>query len=97
MLLAMAGRRPEAHAEARKAAASLTPGETQSHHGYILHLAAWTEVMAGEYDSAIEMLEQVLRKPYDITPGHLAVDPAWAPLQTLPGFKRLVDTGRTGT
>jgi serine/threonine-protein kinase len=97
MLLAMAGRRPEAHAEARKAAQSLTPGETETHHGYILHLAAWTEVMAGEYDSAIDMLEQVLRKPYELTPGHLMVDPAWTPLQSLPGFKRLIDTRRTGT
>jgi hypothetical protein len=95
MLLAMAGRRPEAHAEARKAAASLTPGETQTHHGYILHLAAWTEVMAGEYDSAIDMLEQVLRKPYDITTGHLAVDPAWAPLRSLPGFQRLLGTEKS--
>jgi serine/threonine-protein kinase len=90
MLLAMAGRLPEAHAEAQKAARSLTPGETEEHHGYILHLAAWTEVMAGEYDSAIDMLEQVLRKPYDITTGQLEVDPAWAPLRQLPRFQRML-------
>ena len=60
--------------------------ESDSHHGYILLLEAWSEVMAGEHDAAIELLEQVVRKPYDLTPAQLGIDPAWAPLRDLPRF-----------
>jgi hypothetical protein len=76
---------------------ALDPSETQAHHGYILHLAAWTEVMAGEHEAAIELLEHVLRKPYDLTPAQLAIDPVWAPLRDLPRFQKLLPVGKDAT
>jgi TolB-like protein/Flp pilus assembly protein TadD len=97
MLLAMSGRSAQAHEEARHAVRALDPGETQAHHGYILHLAAWTEVMAGKHEAAIELLEQVVRKPYDLTPAQLGVDPVWAPLRKLPRFQKLLRGGEDVT
>jgi serine/threonine-protein kinase len=95
MLLAMAGRSAEAAAEAREAARVVESesSESEQHRAYVLHLAAWTETMAGRPDAAIDLLEQVLRRPYELTRAQLAVDPAWQPLRPLPRFQQLIRSG----
>jgi serine/threonine protein kinase/tetratricopeptide (TPR) repeat protein len=93
MLLAMAGRSSEADAEARQAARVVDSGESEEHQAYVLHLAAWTETMAGRHDAAIGMLEQTLRRPYELTRAQLAIDPAWESLRALPRFQQLLRAG----
>jgi len=51
-------------------------------------------VMAGEFDAAIEKLESLLTKPGAMTKHLLLLDPAWDPIRTHPGFKKLVESGK---
>ncbi|MCX6260965.1 MAG: hypothetical protein NTY95_09010 [Bacteroidia bacterium] len=46
--------------------------------------------MIGEYDKAIELLEELLKNPSDISIKLLKLDPVWKPLQNKPGFERLI-------
>jgi hypothetical protein len=54
------------------------------------------EFMAGAYmllgkpEQALDILEDLLRKPYWLTPAWLRIDPAWAPLRGNPRFEQLV-------
>ncbi len=46
--------------------------------------------MIGEYDKAIELLEELLKNPSDISIKLLQIDPVWKPLQNKTGFKELL-------
>jgi hypothetical protein len=92
MLLGMRGRPREAHAEASAAVRGLSDRYSRPGAAYIKHLAAWTEVLAGEKESAITLLEQVVAAPYPVTRAYLRVDPTWVPLRGNPRFERLVGT-----
>jgi eukaryotic-like serine/threonine-protein kinase len=92
MLLGMRGRPREAHAEASAAVRGLSDRYSHFNAAYLKTLAAWTDVLAGENESAITLLEQVVAAPYWVTPAYLRVDPTWAPLRGNPRFQRLVGT-----
>ena len=49
-------------------------------------------MLAGENESAITLLEQVVAAPYPVTRAYLRADPTWAPLRGNPRFERLVGT-----
>ena len=89
MLLGMLGRRSEAHAEAKAALSALSDRDSPNSAAGIRFLAAWIEVLAGERESAITLLEQVKAAPYWITPAYISVDPIWTPLRSNPRFQRL--------
>jgi serine/threonine-protein kinase len=90
MLLGMWGRPREAHAEATAAVRGLSDRYSREYAASIRYLAAWAEVLAGENESALTLLEQVVVAPYWVTPAYLRVDPTWAPLRGNPRFERLV-------
>jgi hypothetical protein len=92
MLLGMLGRQTEAHAEATAAVRALSDRYSRFSAAYFKYLAAWTDVLAGEHESAITLLEQVVAMPFWVTPAYLRVDPTWAPLRDSPRFERLVGT-----
>jgi TolB-like protein/Tfp pilus assembly protein PilF len=92
MLFGMLGRPREAHAEATGAVRALSDRYSRRGAAYIKHLAAWTEILAGQNGSAIRLLEQVVAMPYWVTPAYLRVDPTWAPLRGNPRFERLAGT-----
>lgn len=48
-------------------------------------------VMVGEYDNAIDQLENLLFMPSDISIPVLRLDPTWAPLRNHPRFKKLME------
>jgi len=48
-------------------------------------------VMVGEYDKAIEKLENLMSIPGPFSIHHLRLDPAWDPLRNHPRFKKLID------
>ena len=92
MLLGMRGRPREAHAEASAAVRGLSHQYSREYAASIKHLAAWADVLAGENESAITLLEQVVAAPYPVTRAYLRADPTWAPLRGNPRFERLVGT-----
>ncbi len=47
--------------------------------------------MLGEYDNAIELLEQLLKNPSDISIKLLQIDPVWKPLQGKSEFKKMLE------
>jgi serine/threonine protein kinase len=48
-------------------------------------------VMTGEYDHAIELLEELIEIPSEITPAILEIDPMWDKLRGNPKFDRLLN------
>lgn len=49
-------------------------------------------VMVGEYGKSLEMLEELLKNPSDISCRFLRLDPVWKPLWNNPGFKKLISS-----
>jgi serine/threonine-protein kinase len=54
-------------------------------------VAAVVFVRAGEYDQSLDLLEQLLNIPSQLSPGMLRVDPVWDPLRDHPRFQRLLE------
>jgi hypothetical protein len=57
---------------------------------YVQNLAARSFVLAGEYDEALDLLEQLHDKMDFTTSGWLRIDPEWAPLHGNPRFEKLI-------
>lgn len=57
------------------------------------HRAARVFVRIGEYDAAVDLIEQLLRAPSWVSVPTLRTDPVWAPLRAHPRFQRLVGQG----
>jgi tetratricopeptide (TPR) repeat protein len=47
-------------------------------------------IQAGQYDRALDLIEPLLSKPGDMTPGWLRIDPVFAPLRGNARFERLI-------
>ena len=88
------GRKQEAIQEGERGVA-LLPVEKEAYQGYyrVLDLAR-VYTMVGEYDAAIDRLEQLLSIPGHLTTAWLRVDPTWAPLRGEPRFQRLLAGAR---
>jgi serine/threonine-protein kinase len=55
-----------------------------------LEYLAQIYTMVGEYDKALELLEQLLKNPSDISIKILQLDPVWGPIWDKPKFKELL-------
>jgi serine/threonine-protein kinase len=89
--LAYAGRRAEAIAEGERGVALLPVGRDAVNGPYQLHLLARIYLLAGERDKAIGILEQLLARPYYVSPAWLRVDPTFASLRGNHQFEKLID------
>jgi len=88
--LAYAGRRAEAIAEGERGVA-LLPVERDAVNGpYQVHLLARIYLLGGEREKAIDLLEQLLARPYYLSSGWLRIDPTFASLKGDSRFSRLV-------
>jgi len=84
------GRKADAIHDAEHAA-ELTPVSHDSYTGpYIQHLLARTYVAVHEPEKAIDVLEALVKLPYQVSPAWLRIDPSFAPLKGNPRFDRLV-------
>jgi serine/threonine-protein kinase len=88
--LAYAGNRSEAIAEGERGVA-LLPVERDAVNGpYQIHLLARIYLLTGEREKALRLLEQLLARPYYLSPGWLRIDPTFASLKGDSRFSRLV-------
>jgi tetratricopeptide (TPR) repeat protein len=92
-LYAIEGQRDSAALSARRALelAPMTDDAFAWHNA--AHRAAGTFVRIGDYDTAIDQLEQLLGGPSWISVPVLRTDPLWAPLRGHPRFERLLARG----
>jgi tetratricopeptide (TPR) repeat protein len=73
-----------------EAATTLVPVKQDSYSApYYLHLLARVYLRTGHPDKALDVLEQLVRIPYFLSPGWLRIDPEWKPLRGNPRFERL--------
>jgi tetratricopeptide (TPR) repeat protein len=91
LALAYAGRKAEAVHEAERGYA-LNPLSKDGFGGaYNQHQLVRIYMLTGEQDKALDRLEELLRRPYYLSPGWLRIDPTFDPLRKHPRFVRLVE------
>jgi len=61
-----------------------------SQRDYVSLVLARIYVAAGEPEKAIDTLEELLRRPYYVTPAWLQIDPTWNSLKSNPRFEKLI-------
>jgi hypothetical protein len=61
---------------------------------YNEHALARIYVRAGQSDRAIDLLEGLLQRPSELSPGRLRIDPNFAPLKDHPRFRKLIPADR---
>ena len=54
-------------------------------------LLAAVQARAGQVDSALSTISQILDKPYGITRAQLQLEPVWDPLRKDPRFQKLCE------
>jgi len=87
--LAYVGRFDEAIAEGKRGAA-LRPVDRDALYGpYSIHQLARIYMLAGQQDRAMDLLEQLFKQPYYLTPAWLRIDPNFKPLRGNPRFEKL--------
>jgi serine/threonine-protein kinase len=88
--LAILGRKAEAMQAAEKGAGVTPLSSDQTNGAYNQHQLARVYLMVGENEKALDVLEQLVKIPYLLTPGYLRVDPNFAPLKGNPRFEKLL-------
>jgi tetratricopeptide (TPR) repeat protein len=90
LALAYLGRRDEAVREGQRGV-ELMPISRDTYRGpYMQHQLVRIYIILGEYDKALDLLEPLLKIPYYLSPGWLAIDPNFAPLKGNPRFEKLL-------
>ena len=57
---------------------------------YYTYQVARINIQAGQYERALDLIEPLLTRPGDITPGWLRIDPVFTPLRGNPRFDRMI-------
>jgi eukaryotic-like serine/threonine-protein kinase len=93
LMYAYLGRKADAIREVERATTG-TPIAQDGYSGpYYVDIAARTYILIGEYDRALDALEQILKVPYWVSPGVLRINPEYAPLRSNPRFQKLAAGG----
>jgi pentatricopeptide repeat protein len=65
--------------------------------GYFQHQMMRIYIANGQFDKALDLLEELLHKPYILSPAWLRIDPNFAPLRGNPRFERLIASPSTAS
>jgi len=87
--LALAGKRTDAMQYGERSLALRATALDAVNGPYYKYQVARIFIQSGKYDRAIELIEQVLAVPGDVTPAWLRIDPIFAPLRGNPRFDRI--------
>jgi eukaryotic-like serine/threonine-protein kinase len=90
LALAYLGRRAEAVREGERGV-ELMPISRNARGADLQRVLAWTYLLVGEPERALDQLEPLLKGPYYPSPGWLKIDPNFARLRGNPRFERLVN------
>jgi serine/threonine-protein kinase len=93
LALAYLGRKTEAVREGERGTGLLPIAKDAYTGPYLQHQLARIYLRVGQPEKALDILEQLLKIPYYVSPGLLRIDPEWEPLHHNPRFKRLVQGG----
>ena len=70
---------------------ALTPIAREARNGtYFTYVLARVYLVAGQPEKAVDILQQLLKIPFYVSPGWLKVDPTWAALRGNPRFEQLI-------
>lgn len=89
LALAYLGRKSEAVREGERGVALEPVSRTAFAGAYFRHQLARIYLRVGQPEKALDLLEELLRIPYYLSPGWLRIDPEWVPLRDHPRFKKL--------
>jgi len=87
--LALAGQRTDAMQYGERSLALRATALDAVNGPYYKYQVARIFIQSGKYDRAIDLIEQVLAVPGDVTPAWLRIDPIFAPLRGNPRFDRI--------
>ncbi len=90
LALAYLGRRDEAIREGERSVELFPLSRDRYSAPYIQHQFVRINIILGEREKALDLLEPLLKVPYYLTPSWLAIDPNFAPLKGHPRFEALL-------
>jgi serine/threonine-protein kinase len=90
LVLAYLGRKEEAIREGRRGVDLEPVAKDAAHGAYLQHQLVKIYILVGEPEKALDTLEPLLKIPYDLSPGWLAIDPNFDPLRKNPRFQKLL-------
>jgi len=65
--------------------------------GYFQHQMMRIYIVNGQFDKALDILEELLHKPYILSPAWMRIDPNFRPLRGNPRFERLIASPSTAS
>jgi hypothetical protein len=93
LMLAYSGKTAEGIVEAERAVrlGSTTGNTGEVNQSYLMLLLTRTYLVAGENEKALATIEQLVERPFYVTPAWLALDPTFTPLRGNQRFQRILD------